>query len=199
LTQQLLYDHLINFIGDDLEDGKLNPLYPPATTGKDGTFTMKGLGKERVARLRIEGEGIETEEVLVMTRPGQAVLNKPAKVDRDLSRPLILDGRYTCYGCKFDHATAPSRPIRGVVRDVDSGKPAGGVVVRLSRVGGAALTIPARLRVTPDAEGRYPLSGAPIRKGCALAIDGPADQPYLATSVDVPNPAGGGPIAVDAK
>jgi hypothetical protein len=197
LNQQLLYDHLINFIGDDLEDGKLNPLYPPVTTGKDGTFTLKGIGKERVARLRIEGAGIETEEVLVMTRPGEAVLNKPI-TELNPGVPQILDGRYTVSGSKLEHAAAPSRPITGVIRDLDTGKPVPGAVVRLQTVGGSPLTLPVRIRATADAEGRYTLAGAPVRKGCELRVDGPADEPYLATEADVPNPAGGGPIPVDA-
>ncbi|HKB01250.1 MAG TPA: sigma-70 family RNA polymerase sigma factor, partial [Gemmataceae bacterium] len=103
LDQQLLYNHFINFIGNDLEDGKLNPLYPPVTTGKDGTFTMKGIGKERVARLRIEGAGIETEDVLVMTRPGETVLATPPEPPRPggpIAFPGTADGRYTVYGSK---------------------------------------------------------------------------------------------------
>jgi len=202
LSQQLLYDHLINFIGDDVKDGKLNPLYPPVTTGKDGTFTFKGLGKERVTLLRIEGEGIETEDVLVMTRPGETVLARPPAPPRGEAQFVglrILDGRYTVHGSRFDHAAAPSRPIAGVVRDVDTGKPVAGAVITLQTIGGDSLTLPVRLRAKADAEGRYALSGAPVRKRCTLRVEGPADQPYLTASVDVPNPAGGGPIAVDAK
>ena len=56
LNKQLMFDHLNTFLGDHLADGKLEKHYPPVTTGKDGTFTLKGIGKERMALLRIEGD-----------------------------------------------------------------------------------------------------------------------------------------------
>jgi hypothetical protein len=93
---------------------------------------------------------------------------------------------------------ADDTPIEGRVRNLE-GKPVAGAVVTLQSVGGDPLTLPVRLRVTADAEGRYTLNGAPVRKGCTLRVEGPADEPYLATSVDVPNPAGVGPVSVDAK
>ncbi|HEY7155727.1 MAG TPA: RNA polymerase sigma factor, partial [Gemmataceae bacterium] len=38
-------------------------LFPPVTTGADGRFEMKGIGRERIAHLRIEGPTIATQEV----------------------------------------------------------------------------------------------------------------------------------------
>jgi len=201
LNQQLLYDHLITFQGDELKEGRLDPLYPPVKTGKDGSFTFKGIGRERMALMRIEGEGIETEDVLVMTRRAEMVLATPPKEpEMQGFRALpILDGRHTVYGSKFEHTAAPSRPIVGVVRDLDTGKPVAGAVIAIESVDRTRVSLPVHIQVTADKEGRYKLTGAPVKVGVRLRIDGPADQPYLATSVEVPRAAGVGPVEVEAK
>ncbi|HKB04378.1 MAG TPA: carboxypeptidase-like regulatory domain-containing protein, partial [Gemmataceae bacterium] len=144
--------------------------------------------------------GIETEDVLVMTRPGETVLATPPEPPRPggpIAFPGTADGRYTVYGSKPDHAAGPSRPVTGVVRDLDTGQPVPGAVVTLQGVGGPPDRRPVHVWTTADAEGRYTLTGAPVRKGCLLSVQAPADQPYLAAMVDVPNPAGGGPIPLD--
>jgi RNA polymerase sigma factor (sigma-70 family) len=197
LNQQLIYDHLNTFQGDELKDGKLDPLYPPVKTAKDGSFTLKGIGRERVALLRIEGEGIEAEEVLAMTRPGEAVLNVLPKTF-DPSVPRILNGRHTVYGCKLTHTAAPSRPITGVVRDFDTGKPVTGAIVSLRSLDGG-INLPVRLRAKTDAKGRYRLMGVPVRTGVDLRVEGPADEPYLTTAAGVPKPIGVGPVELDLK
>jgi RNA polymerase sigma factor (sigma-70 family) len=201
LNQQLLYDHLITFQGDELKGGRLDPLYPPVKSGKDGSFTFKGIGRERMALMRIEGEGIETEDILVMARAADAVLATPPKeADMGGFRALpIVDGRHNVYGCTFEHAVAPSRPIVGVVRDLNSGKPVAGAVVSIENVNRARVSRPVDIKVVADKEGRYRLAGAPVKGGVSLRVEGPADQPYLATSVEVPQAAGVGPVEVDAK
>lgn len=201
LNQQLLYDHLITFQGDELKEGRLDPLYPSVKTAKDGSFTFKGIGRERMALMRIEGDGIETEDVLVMARAADTVLATPPKeADMGGFRALpIVDGRHNVSGCKFEHAAAPSRPIVGIVRDLETGKPVAGAVISIESVDRSHVSLPIHLRATADKEGRYRLAGAPVKRGVHLRVEGPADQPYLATSVEVPQPTGVGPVEVDAK
>jgi hypothetical protein len=180
----------------------LNPLYPPIASGKDGTFTLKGIGRERVALVRIEGEGIETTDVMLMTRTGDAVLPGPIK-RADSAVPQFpgstTHGRYAVFGAKAKITVAPGRAIAGVVRDLDTGKPVPGAVVRLTSAGGIGFRTPERMTARTDAEGRYRLDGVPVRRDCAIAIDGPADLPYLATSAAVPREAGVGPVTLDLK
>jgi RNA polymerase sigma factor (sigma-70 family) len=199
LNQQVIYDHLGAFEGDDLIDGVLNPLYPPVSTGKDGKFTLKGLGRERVALLRIEGDGIETEDVMVMTRQGKEVI-AARDVEIKSGAPQILNGRYTVYGAKFNHSAAPSSPIAGVVRDLDTGKPVANAMVTLAAAGSDGLARkPERLWARTGADGKYRLTGVRVQRGCTLSVEGPADQPYLASMIEVPIVAGLAPITLDLK
>ena len=117
LGQQLIYDHLGAFESDELIDGVLNPLYPPLTTGKDGSFKLKGIGRERIALVRIEGEAIETSDVMLMTRDVTAVLPTPVKQQNN-GLPKSAQGRYAVYGSTAKITVAPSGPIVGVVREV---------------------------------------------------------------------------------
>jgi RNA polymerase sigma factor (sigma-70 family) len=198
LGQQLIYDHLIAFESDELIDGVLNPLYPPLTTGKDGTFKLKGIGRERVALVRIEGEGIETSDVMLMTRDVTAVLPTPVKQQNN-GLPQSTQGRYAVFGSTAKITVAPSRPIVGVVRDLDSGKPVAGALVQLTSAGGIMFRTPERMTTRTDAEGRYKLMGAPVRRDCEIGVGGPADQPYLTASLEVPKTSGLEPVTVDVK
>jgi hypothetical protein len=148
--------------------------------------------------LRIEGEGIETEDVMVMTRPGDSVLVKVPK-ERNLAMPVTLQGRYTVHGSKFTHTAGPSRPVVGVVRDLDTGKPVPGAMVHLASQGDPWRPLKERIWVKADGEGRYRFTGLPFRAGCELRVEGPADLPYLAAGAEVPRPAGVGAVTVDVK
>ncbi len=101
----------------------------------------------------------------------------------------------TYYGARFDHVAEPSRPIVGVVRDKDSGKPLAGAVVRSSR----GIGNPGRfVRTTTDAEGRFRLTGleTPMKEGPDGLIRGevialpPDGQPYLSAAESLIEPAG---------
>jgi hypothetical protein len=110
--------HLTVLLANNLGD-----LFPPVTSGADGRFQIKGVGRERVADLRIEGPTIETSQVRVRTRAGATLL---AQEERNYPRGAKL----TYYGAAFDHAAAPSQPVVGTVRDKDTRKPLAGVTVR---------------------------------------------------------------------
>jgi RNA polymerase sigma factor (sigma-70 family) len=198
LGQQLIYDHLGAFESDELIDGVLNPLYPPLTTGKDGSFKLKGIGRERVALVRIEAQGIETSDVMLMTRDAAAVLPTPMKRPEN-GLPQSTQGRYAVYGSTAKITVAPSRPIVGVVRDLDTGKPVAGATIQLVSAGGLQFRTPERMTTRTDAEGRYKLNGAPVRRDCEISVDGPADQPYLAATLEVPGTPGLEAVTVDVK
>jgi RNA polymerase sigma factor (sigma-70 family) len=175
----------------------LDALFPPAVTDAAGRFQIKGIGLERVADLLIEGPGIETRYVYALTRPGN-IIEWPAKTGgpgpaRDIQR--------THYGAVFDHVAAPSKPVVGTVRDVDTGKPIAGAIIEKSN----ALPVPeprpmddrVRFRAVTDAKGRYRITGLPREKGIGLRAAPPSGQPYVMSITEVPQEAGLEPVTVD--
>jgi RNA polymerase sigma factor (sigma-70 family) len=143
-------------------------------TDAEGRFQLRGIGRERVATLRLEGPTIETSDVLVRTRPGPT-----------LEVPYST-GRYVYYGATFEHAAAPAVPIVGTVRDKDTGKPLAGIIIQAGS-----------LRTATDKEGRYRLSGLPKSPGLIVrAFSGPG-QSYVRLGKRIEPSVGLGPVRLD--
>src|SRR5205085_2433382 len=83
----------------------------------DGRFQLKGVGRDREIQFRLEGPGIEYGPVRVLARAMKAPV-EPTRPGRFVERVIPK-----VYGATFEHAAAPSRPIHGVVRDKQTGKP----------------------------------------------------------------------------
>jgi RNA polymerase sigma factor (sigma-70 family) len=193
VSRRLMQEQLTSFDEYGLRHGQLNTIFPPVSSGADGRFTLKGLGRERVALVRIEGDSIETRDVFVMTRPGATV----TAVQWPDENPEFALPRHTFYGCEFDHAAAPSRPIVGTVRDLDTGKPIAGAQVAVEHVAGNTLWDPLRAVAKTDRDGRFKLIGMPLKDGNHVVARGPSDEPYLGLVKQPKIPAGLGPIEVD--
>jgi RNA polymerase sigma factor (sigma-70 family) len=150
-------------------------------TGPDGRFRLAGFGRERIVELLIEGPGLESRQVSVITR-AEAPPGIP---------PLI-------YGASFEHRAAPDKPIVGTVREKGTGKPVAGAEVAcalVSPTGALTDVVPtAGLKTTTDEQGRYRLRGAPKSKQYHLAA---VAGPYFATVQVVNDTAGLGPVASD--
>jgi RNA polymerase sigma factor (sigma-70 family) len=153
-------------------------LFPPVQTGADGRFQIKGIGRERVVCLRAEGPTIATQQVRAMTRAAVTTRSAPQ-------------------GAPVDLLVVPTRPVVGVVRDKDTGKPLAGVTVRSHDWNGL-------VRTTTDKDGRYRLVGLPKGPGNKLIAAGgygywaPAnDLPYLAAIREVGDTPGLEPITID--
>ncbi|HTU93116.1 MAG TPA: sigma-70 family RNA polymerase sigma factor [Gemmataceae bacterium] len=138
-------------------------LIPPVTTGRDGRFQIKGIGRERLARLRIEGPTIATQIVTVQTRSDEAIHYQWT----DYPKPQT----YTYYGAALEILAAPPRSVLGVVRDKDTGKPLAGVKVETEVALGEVI------RTTTDKDGRYRLDG--LTKGGRQIMAMTDDMPYL--------------------
>lgn len=111
------------------------------TTGADGRFRLSGIGRERVLYLRIEGDAIEHTFLKVLTRAKLNGLPDHA------------------HGAVFEHVAGPTKPIRGVVKDRQTGKPLAGVTIVGQPVletgtGEGAFT-------RSDQQGRFTLVGMP--------------------------------------
>ena len=115
---------------------------------------------------------------------------------RSIERRGGATGRDVYYGARFDFAAAPTKPIVGIVRDQDSGKPLAGVLVS-GHESPHRVTNTDDIETTSDSQGRFRLVGLPrtmIRRIFAFPAQG---QPYLAAAADVPDSPGLEPITVD--
>ena len=104
-----------------------------------------------------------------------------------------------CFSVPSSELTiAPSRPVTGVVTDVDTGKPVPGAVVSSWHFPNG-LVDRSRTWAVTDAEGRYALRGLPATKGSWLHVDSPTGEPYLSITAEVPDGAGLEPITLNLR
>jgi RNA polymerase sigma factor (sigma-70 family) len=145
------------------------PLWPGGrnawTTGADGRFEVRGIGRDRVARLEFHGGGVADGTLDVMARPAKAP--PKARPRPSMLRGAALKGREAAFhgyypqgtqlvGATFDYIASPTKPIAGVVRLKGSSKPVVGAIVRAADAG-THTDVTART----DAEGRFRLDGVP--------------------------------------
>ncbi|MHC4402847.1 MAG: carboxypeptidase regulatory-like domain-containing protein [Planctomycetota bacterium] len=152
---------------------------PTATTDSDGKFRLTGIGRERIARLLFEGPGIASRSAYARTRPGPTYRLPHVHEDP-------LGGTFIYHGSNFQHTAPPSIPIRGTVRDKDTGKPLAGVTIQAQQSGTdpkndpADMQFPKRfLRAVTDDRGRYRLTGVPVVGSINVYAVPPADEPYF--------------------
>ena len=99
------------------------PLTLAATrTGPDGQFQLTGIGRERIAQLSISGPTIATTEVYAMNRDGAEV-----RVRKWTGMPDIA---FVIHPRRFEYSVAPTKPIEGIIRDKDTGRPIAGLTLR---------------------------------------------------------------------
>jgi hypothetical protein len=169
----------------------LGKIFPPAVTGADGRFRLHGIGRERVVALRLQGPRIVATELFAMTRPGGTI--RAAR----WRRGDITDETVFC-GAAFEHIAAPCRPIVGVVRDKDTGKPLPSAVVRSYLFASPRVPmVQTCLHAVADKEGRYCLMGMPKGEGNEIRAEGPDGQPYLMSVARVPEGFALEPVTVD--
>ena len=142
---------LRSWSGDDIPS-----LFPALVADREGRFTLKGVGRERIATLRVEGPGIETTYEYVATRDMPAV--KVPLAERSMSLKS-LNRDVVFHGAAPELAAGPGLEIVGTVRDTDSGRPLPGISVQTK----TPLGNPPRydVKTTTDARGNYRLSGLP--------------------------------------
>jgi RNA polymerase sigma factor (sigma-70 family) len=157
-------------------DGPLAGQPAVPITGADGRFRLSGAGRERVVHLRVEGPGIASSGLYVMTR---------------VAEPVMHPKGYTeVYGASSDYVGRASRPIRGVVRDKETGKPITGVSVEhYHGQGPSALT---------DKDGRYELLGLAKSPDYALNVK-PADGLYFQRRFVLQDTPGLGALTCDIE
>jgi protocatechuate 3,4-dioxygenase beta subunit len=157
------------------------------TTDAQGRFRLTGIGRNRLVLAQLDGPTIASEFLRLLTRPGEAIEVTDHEDRLEHGERRILT---TYHGANFQHAAAPSRPIVGVVRDVETEEPMAGVTIRSLSLATRPNFVVDIVRTTSDARGRYRLTGMPLGKGNRIMVVPGGDQPYPARTLDVPESPG---------
>jgi protocatechuate 3,4-dioxygenase beta subunit len=169
-------------------------LSPRVTTDAEGRFRLTGIGRNRLVRVQLDGPTIASQQLYVLTRPGEAI--QVPLIDADLASgtPGVA---MTCYPISFQHVAGLTQPVVGVIRDQDTGQALPGMTVQSYRLANYPLRGLGLVRTMTDGNGRYRLVGLPKGKGNKILVT-PADhQPYLEAAAEVPDPPGFEPATVD--
>jgi hypothetical protein len=128
-----------------------------------------------------------------MTRPGRKIVMNPSKIAPET---ILL-----YHGNTFEYAAAPTRPVEGIIRDRDTGKPLAGVTVQnvtsLIRHDTGLEEGGIVLRATTDAQGRYRIVGLSREREQGLTAIPGTDRPYLLASRTIEPTSGLGPVTLD--
>jgi sigma-70-like protein len=162
------------------------------TTDAKGRFRLRGIGRNRLVVLRLDGPGIASQQLRILTRPGETITVQD--VNALFGNPRV-DIDY--HAASFKHVAAATKPIIGVVRDRDTNKPLAGVTIKSYKLANNPIHGIDFLQTTTDAQGCYRLSGMPKGKDNKIVLVPRDDQPYLSVHAAVPDSPGFDPVTVD--
>ena len=169
------------------------------TTDADGRFEVRGIGRDRIARLEFHGGGVADGTLDVMARNAKAPPSVRPRTG--LRRGIGLGGRKGAFlgyypqgtqlvGATFEYIAGTARPITGVVRLKGSGKPVEGAIVRGADPGTHTPVV-----VRTDAAGRFRLDGLPRSEFYQIGINPRQGiDPFLRHSEIIEDTAGTKPI-----
>ena len=90
------------------------------------------------------------------------------------------------YSRRFARAVAPTKPVEGVVRDKDTGRPIAGLTLHAAVYEAGTVGPTQGIEATTDAQGRYRLIGLPKAPAYQLAVEQAEGKPYPRVSFRVP-------------
>jgi RNA polymerase sigma factor (sigma-70 family) len=169
-------------------------LCPKASTDARGNFRLTGIGRHRLVRAQLDGPTIASQQLCILTRPGNAIAVTATRPRPERGDPGMVT---TYYGANFRLVVAPTRPIVGVVRDKDTRKPLAGVMIKSYKLANNPIHGMDIVRTTTDARGRYRLIGMPKGEDNKIQVVLGSDQPYIPAQTKVPDSPGLAPVTVD--
>jgi hypothetical protein len=158
------------------------PLWPGGqnawTTDANGRFEVRGVGRDRIARLDLHGGGVADGTIDVMARPTKAPQKARPRPDR-LPKESAFMGRFPqgtqLVGSTFDYIGVPAKPITGVVRLKGSGMPVAGAIAWA-----ADAATHTAVTARTDAAGRFRIDGVPKGEFYQLRFNPrPGIDPFL--------------------
>jgi RNA polymerase sigma factor (sigma-70 family) len=151
-----------------------------AKTDADGRFRLAGIGRDRIAELIVAGPTIATSELYVLNRDGPAI----GTIDKQAMAPR--PSRTTYHARRFEFAAEPTKPIEGVIRDKDTGRPITGLTLRGMVYEQGSLVPAPGIETTTDAQGHYRLTGLPKGPAYRLFLEPGDGLPYTKATFRVP-------------
>ncbi len=169
-------------------------LSPTVTTDLNGRFRLTGMGGDRLVRVQIDAPTITSQQFCILSRLGKAfeVIHREGRPDYGESSRVL-----TYHGADSQYVAAPSRPIKGMVRDKDTKKPLAGVVIESLKFSNDPIWGMNIVHTTTDAQGRYLLTGMPKGEGNEIRLLPGNDRPYVSARAPVPDSPGVDPVQVD--
>jgi len=163
-------------------------------TGKDGRFTVRGAGAERIAQVTFEGAGIARSSPFVITRPGLDPKPYNDALSKIKNRDLLGQGFHGINGPSFTFVAEGGKVIEGLVKDAATGTPIPECMLA------AHIGIGDRAVVSSAANGTYRIEGIPkSAQGYSIFVSPPKGSPYLTRIASVPDTAGYEPITFNLE
>jgi len=175
-------------------------IVPVVRTGADGRFTLRGIGRERIADILVSAPNVEMRLLHVLSRRGE-----PIKLAFDRPSAASLQSE-SFYPNEFTGLLGPSIPVEGRITDRKTGRPLADCVVKT----GYTATDPHAglrpssslasdyLQTLTDSEGRYRLEGLPLGKSKLIAVP-PLGTRHLQRDFDVTTTAGSQPLTSNVQ
>jgi RNA polymerase sigma factor (sigma-70 family) len=166
-----------------------------ATTGKDGRFTLRGAGAERIVQVTFTGGGVARATPYVITRadfdpkPYNDVLLR-----KEHAMLLSLNRFHGLYPPSLTFVAEAGKTISGMVKDAASGKPLPGCRLYAHTGFGDGIA------VFSDADGQYRIEGVPKNaQGYGVSVAPPQGQGFLNRNVSAADTEGFTPIRLDVE
>lgn len=136
-------------------------------SGQDGSFELRGIGRDRVVEIAFQSDQVGLEFVLAVTRtmPASAI---PQFMSMQTAPSVRL------FGAEVAYTASPSPPISGIVVDDRTKEPLSNVSVEIY-----FFTSGPNLKTKTDSQGRFRLTGYPTSDPQGLLFRPSGDQPYL--------------------
>jgi len=157
---------------------QLPSIIPATATDREGRFTLRGIGRERIAQLVISGPGVESDMIKARTRAGETV-----EVPHQWNTGNADFNREIYFPADFAHVPGPSKPVVGRVTDADTGEPIAGVRLTAGIIATFIGGGKPYLATLSDEDGRYRLEGLPIGKRDKIYLYPPSSTTYLPAGI----------------
>jgi RNA polymerase sigma factor (sigma-70 family) len=173
----------------------LSEITGAATTDRDGRFTLRGAGAERIVHVQFSGGGVAQSTPYVITREGfdpKPYNDELRKKEHDDLR--VLNRFLGLLGPELTFVAEPGQTVEGVVTDAATGKPVPGCSVFAHTGFGDGVV------VVTDSAGKYRIDGlAKNARGNGISVQPPKGTAYLGRQALAADAPGYAPQRLDVR